>query len=131
MLALALAAALGCSSEPPVKWPELHPAKGVVKVGGKPASGGLVQFRAEDSAAADYLVTGDVGADGSFTLSTGHAQDRRGERKPGAPAGKYRVTYLPPQGDQTAGRPALPVDAPQPVTITPGDNNLPLDLPRR
>ncbi len=131
LLAAALTA-LGCSSsEQVVKWPELHPAKGIVKVGGKTVSGGFVHFRPEDSATVDFVITSEVGADGTFSLTTGHAQDRKAERKPGAPAGKYIVTYSQPQGDQTAGKSALPIQGSQPVTIGSSDNNLTVDLPAK
>jgi hypothetical protein len=131
LLAAAIAAMLGCYSDPPVKWTDTYPAKGVVKVGGKAASDGVIQFRPEDPANADFVVTADVAKDGtgSFTISTGHAHDRRGERKPGAPAGKYTVTYSPPQANQTASKPSLPITGSQPVVIITGDNNLTIDLP--
>jgi hypothetical protein len=128
---LALFVLCGCSGEPEVKWPEIHPAKGVVKAGGKPVTGGALQLRSDDAALADFHVSGDVGNDGTFTLSTGNARDRKNERRPGAPAGKFRLTYFAPQGDQTAGRPTLPVELPQPVTIAAGDNNLIIELTKK
>ena len=132
LFAAALAAVLGCYSDPPVKWPDLHPAKGIVKVGGKVVSGGFVHFRPEDAALTDFAVTSDVGVDGTFTLTTGHIRDKSLERKPGAPAGKYIVTYSMAQGDQTAGKSALPIQGPQPVTITAaGDNTLTMELPAK
>ncbi|HEY1188491.1 MAG TPA: hypothetical protein VGE74_12640, partial [Gemmata sp.] len=100
----ALAAALlGCGKDPSQPgFPDLHPVKGVVKRGGQPVSKGTVQFT-PDPAKSDFLVNSEVGADGTFTLTTVRTTDSRGERKPGAPAGKYKVTFTPPLGDQTAG----------------------------
>ena len=131
LFASCLAAMLGCSSDSGVKWPKLHPAKGIVKVGGTVASGGYVHFRPEDTNIRDFVVTSEVGTDGTFTLTTGHAQDGKKERKPGAPAGRYIVTYSPQQTDQATGRTAMPIETPQPVTISPGENSLAVDLPAK
>jgi hypothetical protein len=124
----AFALAAGCSSNADTKWPELHPAKGVVTQGGQPVSGGFVHFRGDDAALADFNVSSDVNADGTFTLSTSHSQDKKGTRKPGAPAGKYIVTYSPAQGDQSAGKVTLPTQLNQPTTIAAGENNLTVNL---
>ncbi|MBA4190982.1 MAG: hypothetical protein C0467_23600 [Planctomycetaceae bacterium] len=130
VLLFALAAA-GCSSDPATALPDVHPAKGVVKRGGKPVTGGFVQFQAENTTGADHLVSGEVGPDGTFVLTTFHALDRKGERKSGVPAGKYRVTYSAVQGDQTAGRPTPPIQLPQQVTVESGENNLTIELPAK
>ena len=131
LFALAVVCVVGCSNDPVVKWPDIHPAKGVVKAGGKAVSGGSLQLRAEDAALADFHLTADVGTDGTFNLATGNAQDKKNERKPGAPAGKFKVTYFAPQGDQTAGRPTLPVELPQPISIKTGENELVIELPKK
>jgi hypothetical protein len=129
LFAASLAAMLGCSSDSGVKWPKLHPAKGIVKVGGVTVSGGEVHFRPEDTNIRDFNIRSEVEADGTFTLTTAHSQDGKKERKPGAPVGKYIVTYSAQQNDQTTGRTAMPVESTQPVTIAPGENNLTVDLP--
>lgn len=131
LFALAVALVAGCSNGPVVKWPDIHPAQGVVKSGGKAVSGGSLHLRADDASLSDLHVTADVGADGAFSLVTGHAQDKKNERKPGAPAGPFKVTYFAPQGDQTAGRPTLPIELQQPLTIKAGDNDLTIDLPKK
>src|SRR6476646_7715794 len=84
---------VGCSSErPPVPFGELVEVSGVVKRGGKPLSGGVVQFLPEANKD-DFLVNSEVATDGKFALSTVRVADKRGERKAGALAGKYRVVY--------------------------------------
>lgn len=127
-LFVVVALAHGCSAgreQPP--FPELHPVKGTVQKGKAPVSGGLLQFtRADDNG--EFLVNSEVAADGTFSLSTVRATDTRGERKPGAPAGAYKVTYSPPYNDQTAGA-IKPIVLPQQVTVQPGENNLTVEVP--
>jgi len=106
---------------------ELHPVKGVITSGGKPVSGGVVRFVSEPDKP-DFLMNGEVKSDGTFSLSTVRTNDREGERKSGAPAGKYRVTYTPNAGDQTAGY-VQPVTLPNLVTVEAKANDLKLDLP--
>ncbi|MBY0459878.1 MAG: hypothetical protein K2V38_21375 [Gemmataceae bacterium] len=128
LLAALLGALAGCGGNQP-PFPDLHPAKGVVKRGGSPVASGTVQFTPDK--AADFLVNAEVGADGTFALTTVRGTDSAGERKPGAPAGAYRVTYTPPLGDQTAGGRVNPINLPNPVTVAPGENNLTLELPKK
>jgi hypothetical protein len=111
-------------------FPDLSPVKGVVKKGGSPVKGGAVQF-APDPDRPDFLVNSEVGQDGTYSLSTVRTTDSRGERKPGAPPGTYKVTYTPPLGDQTAGGQINPIDLPNKVTVKAGDNDIPLDLPKK
>lgn len=119
----------GCSSgSGGVTWPELYPVKGTVTQGSKPVSGGYLQFRLQDGSP-DYLVSGQVGADGTFTLLTSHAQEKNGTRKPGVPAGTYKVMYAPPSGDQTTGGSIEPIPLVKPITVNPGDNDIPITLP--
>jgi hypothetical protein len=80
----------------------VFPVKGRVLVGGKPAVRATVIFHPK-AAAADALAeqapprpSGEVQADGSFTLSTYTAGD-------GAPAGDYRVTISWPSGSSPIG----------------------------
>ena len=130
-LATVTAALVGCGSGPSQPdFPDLHPVKGVVKRGGQPVSKGVVQF-APDPAKSDFLINSEVGTDGTFTLTTVRTTDSKGERKPGAPAGKYKVTFTPPLGDQTAGGQINPIDVPTPATVAPGDNTLTIELPKK
>lgn len=124
----ALSGCGGGSNQP--DFPDLNPVKGVVKRGGAPAKGGSVQF-APDPAKPEFMINSVVGDDGSFALSTVRSTDSKGERKPGAPAGTYKVTYTPPLGDQTADGHVHPVDAPKPVTVKAGDNDLVVELPAK
>jgi hypothetical protein len=111
-------------------FPDLHPVKGVVKLAGKPVNRGVVQFTSVPERP-EFLVNSEVGDDGTFTLSTVRTTDKRGERKPGAPPGRYRVTYSPPLGDQTAGPVGEPITAPQLVTVSAGTNELTIELPKK
>jgi hypothetical protein len=132
-LAPALAALLvGCGgggSQP--AFPDLYPAKGVVKRGGQPVAGGSVRFTPEPDRP-EFLVNAEVGPDGTFSLSTVRTTDKAGERKPGAPAGRYRVTYMPPAGDQTAGGVSFaPVEAQSAVTVASQENDLTIELTKK
>lgn len=77
----------------------------------------------------DFLINSEVASDGTFSLSTVRTTDKRGERRPGAPAGQYKVIYEPRLGDQTADRYREPVTLPKPVTIEAKSNQLTIDLP--
>lgn len=111
-------------------FPDLHPVKGVVKRDGAPVKGGAVAF-APNPAQPDFLINSEVGPDGTFELSTVRTTDRSGERKKGAPAGNYKVTFTPPLGDQTAGGALGPVDVPKPATVAAGPNDLTVELPKK
>jgi hypothetical protein len=126
LLAASLVALAGCSSGSQVDWPELFPVKGTVTQGGKSLSGGNLLFHQTGSA--EYLVSGNVEADGTFTLNTAHARDR-GTRKTGAPTGKYRVTYTPLIVEPST--PSDPIDLKNAVTIEARENALSLDLPKK
>jgi hypothetical protein len=80
-LVVALAAS-SCSSG------SLHPVRGKVVVGDKPAAGALVMFHPEGGDLNDVPASGVAGEDGTFTLATGD--------KAGAHAGKYVVTIVWP-----------------------------------
>lgn len=132
LAAFTLAALLvGCggkSAQP--AFPDLHPVKGVVKRGGQAVAGGSVRFT-PDPDRPEFLVNSEVGPDGTFLLSTVRTTDKDGERRLGAPAGKYRVAYLPPAGDQTAGGSTTPVELPDAVTVPAPDNDVTIDLTKR
>ncbi|MBA4065341.1 MAG: hypothetical protein C0501_16845 [Isosphaera sp.] len=123
-LAVSAALAAGCGGGGP-DLPELHPVKGTVRRGGQPVTAGSVQFATDPPN--DLMVTGAVGPDGTYTLSTARMTDKTPERKPGAPAGVYRVTYTPPLGDQTAGGDQGPIPAGL-ATVTAGPNDIPVDV---
>lgn len=125
-----LAAVVGCGgggSQP--DFPAVHPVTGTITKSGKPVSGGVVRF-APDPDKQEFMINSEVGPDGSFKLSTVRATDRSGERKPGAPAGKYVVTYTPMVADQTTGL-MEPVVLAQPVTVEAKENKLTLELPKK
>lgn len=129
LLLLALLAFAGCDSgtnQP--AFAELHPVRGTVMRGGKPVAGGAVQFAAapEDGS---FMINSDVLPDGTFQLSTVRTTDTQGERKTGAPAGSYRVTYMPVVVDQTAGN-VEPITLNKEVTVEAKDNDLTIELPR-
>ena len=79
---------------------ELHTVKGVVKRGGQPMKGGMIKF-IPDPDKPEFLINALVQSDGSFSLTTVRTTDTKGERKNGAPAGNYKVTYMPDLADQT------------------------------
>src|SRR5262245_1588899 len=119
---LSLAMLLGCQeNKPKGDLPPLHPAKGKVVRGGTPVGGGLVQFQT-DPAMPDLIVNSEVKPDGTFELQTLHALSQK--KAPGAPAGTYTVTYLPPATDQNI----VPVIPAQTYPIQAGTNELTIDL---
>ena len=111
------------------KFDDLHPVAGTISAAGKPVSGGTVRFM-PDPDKPDFLINSEVGTDGRFKLTTVRTNDSVGERKPGAPAGKYKVTYTPSVVDQTSGYKA-PVTLPAPVSVEAKDNDLKIQLPKR
>ena len=121
--ALVVLAAAGCGGP---EGPATHPAGGrVVYAGGAPMPGGMVQFLPQGGGDSTL---GAVGKDGAFTLFT--LAD--GKKFPGAVAGNYRVTVLPPLGSGSAGQ-----AAPRPMTLSgmytvrpEGGNDFTLVLPR-
>ena len=129
LVAAGLLSGCGSGAKQP-DFPELHPAKGVIKRDGQPVRGGSVRFT-PDPDGPDFVVNAEVGADGTYALTTVRTTDARGERKTGAPAGTYKVTYTPQLGDQTAGAQSAPVTLSKPVTIAAGDNDITLELPKK
>jgi hypothetical protein len=131
LFALLAAAACGCGKDgKQPDFPDLHPVKGTVTRGGAPVKGGAVQFY-PDPARPDFLINSEVGADGTYTLSTVRTTDKSGERKPGAPAGTYKVTFTPPLGDQTAGGAVNPIELTKTFTVNAGNNDIPIDLGKK
>jgi hypothetical protein len=80
---------VGCPSSGSGK---LLPAEGKVTLNNKPLGSGTVTFVPADGKAALSTgnPTGEIQSDGSYKLTTGG--------KPGAPAGKYKVTVTPTPG---------------------------------
>ncbi|MCX7664206.1 MAG: hypothetical protein N2112_01520 [Gemmataceae bacterium] len=130
-LMMALLGILGCNNESQQPdFPNLHPVKGVVKLGGQPVKGGTVQFVPEPDRP-EFLINSEVSTDGTFTLSTVRTTDRKGERRAGAPTGNYRVTYIPMISDQQAGGIVEPVTTSQLITVQEGPNDLTISYPAR
>lgn len=129
VFALGLLAGCGSDKKQP-DFPDLSPVKGVVKRDGQPVKGGAVRFT-PDPDKPEFLINSEVGADGTFALTTVRTTDSKGERKPGAPPGKYKAAYTPPLGDQTAGGPTGAVEATKPVTVSAGNNEVTVELPKK
>lgn len=107
---------------------ELNAVTGVVKRNGQPVKGGKLTFTL-DPDKQEFGVNAVVGSDGTYTLTTYRLTDSSGERKPGAPAGTYKVTYVPDITDQTSGGSMEPVRLTTSVTVAAGANTLNIDLP--
>ncbi len=118
LLAVALLAWPGGCGRPP-DLPRTFAVKGkVVYKDGTPLAGGMVDFRPAGTAAGS--VSGQVGPDGTFTLTT---RTDRGAA-PGAPEGEYSVTVMPKlDGDQTKTHGFRPAAVRQKVTVKPDDSN--------
>jgi hypothetical protein len=129
LLLAALVAGCGGGGNQPT-FPELAPVKGAVKRGGQPVKGGTVQF-VPDPERPEFLTNSEVGADGTFTLTTVRTTDKSGERKTGAPLGKYKAVYQPPLADQTAGGQLDPITVPGPFEVKAGGNEIMIELPKK
>jgi hypothetical protein len=87
--------------------PALYPVRGQVFFAGQPAAGAQVVFHpvagraAAEAAARPILPTGDVQADGSFTLKTHPLGD-------GAPDGEYSVVIVWLEREKTTGEGVVP-----------------------
>src|SRR5262245_8170015 len=106
--------------------PPLNTVKGQVLLGKKPAGKGSLVF-APDTPIRDVSILAEVGDDGRFEVVTIDTSGRGAPRSPGAPEGTYRVTYLPFAADQADA--PLPVEAPAPVQVKAGDNEITIQLP--
>jgi hypothetical protein len=107
---------------------DLHPVKGVIKRAGQPVKGGQVRFLL-DPEKPEFNSNSVVNEDGSYSLTTYRTTDKSGERKPGAPAGTYKVSYVPDLADQSTGGSMQAIPIPKPVTVVAGENTINLDLP--
>ena len=125
LLPIILLAGCGGSQSP---FAELYPVKGVVLRDGQPVQKGMIQFTGA-SGNASFIVNSEVGADGTFALTTVRTTDSNGERKSGAPAGSFTVTYTP-FSDQRNGD-INPVALPKPIAVEAKPNELRIDLPKK
>lgn len=120
---------VGCRDDKQPKFGELHPVKGVVLSGDTPIKSGSVRFLPQPDNP-DFLINSEIGPDGTFQLATVRTTDRSGERRAGAPPGKYKVTFNPAIADQTAGF-REPVTLPTVFTVEAKANDLKIVLPKK
>jgi hypothetical protein len=106
----------------------LHPVSGKITYGGQAPGGGMIKFEPVP-ANEEFMVNGLLDAEGNFQLTTVRSTDSQGERKSGAPAGEYKVVFIPKNEDQTVGY-VPPVTLPTPVKIEAKENVLTLDAPK-
>lgn len=76
---------MGCGSDPE---PALYPVRGTIFRGGKPVTGGTVQFLNQSES--NVCAVGEIGSDGSFKLST----LRKNIKQNGAMTGAYKAIIL-------------------------------------
>jgi hypothetical protein len=127
VLTVALLFVVGCSGKQP-EFADLHPVGGKVQLGSTSLAGGSLRFNPLDDKG-EFIVNGEVDAEGSFTLSTVRTTDSKGERRPGAPIGEYNVVYTPESVDQLTDSP--PITLPHKVVIEAKENTLTLEVPNR
>lgn len=122
---------VGCGTETTQPtFADLQSVTGVVTWNGTPANGGSIRFN-PDPATPEFSINSEVGADGTYALTTVRTTDKMGERKTGAPLGKYKVVYTPPLTTQTPTGLPLFVELPTPVTVVAGSNNIPVEVGKK
>jgi hypothetical protein len=101
--------------------PKTYPVTGtVVFKGGGPLAKASILFTPVGDTS--FSVSGDVGDNGSFTLST----VKGAEKVTGAPEGEYRVSIqLPIRADQ---RPVPPIVLPRTYRVEPKENVFPIEV---
>jgi hypothetical protein len=105
-LTFVLAAAPGCGGG--TSTANTHAVSGkVTGPDGSPLAGGMVSF--DGIGAKGHKATGDIGPDGSYSLSTSEPGD-------GAPEGEYRISVADAQGKTLKADPAN-------ATVTAGKEN--------
>ena len=85
--------------------PKLYPVAGSVLFEGKPAAGFMVEFSSQAADTRGLSASGQVAADGSFTLTT----RLRGVGRSGAVAGPHLVVVIPPPAAVVPSSAVLPV----------------------
>ncbi len=137
-LCVLVSCTLGCGEA----GPKTYPVTGKVTIGGEPADGLQITFEPADNTM--EIASGNVGADGTYTLYTGVSG------KPGAMPGKYTVLLTDPSDesymdegpapgldetteDPTAGGaggrvPQEYQDNPKQVEVTAGDNKIDIEI---
>jgi hypothetical protein len=119
-LLVLLAAAPGCKKGGDM--PATYPVGGeVLYRGGQPMKGGVVQLRLAGDTTCTVL--GDIGEDGTFTLSTLKGK----QRVPGAPEGDYEVSVLPSLTQEKMR--VTPIPYKGSFHVGPGENHLRIELP--
>jgi len=114
--AVAVLLTVGCAGG---KMPKTHEVKGTVTYkDGKVLEGGSVRLQSQG--ASDVTISGDIGPDGKFTVSTIGTEGKT----TGAPEGQYTLSVTAPMGADRSV-PALIVTKPSSVTVKPGES---LDL---
>lgn len=106
--------------------PTTHPVSGkVINKRGKAWPGGTITFQLDKDPTVN--ATGEIGKDGSFSLTTHYVSRNSGASKPGAPVGQYTVTVEPAYGEE------LPTSikgssVSQKFTVVAGDNNFTVEV---
>jgi hypothetical protein len=124
LAALALSCSVGCrGSDRPGKDYKFSPVKGRVLAGDAPLTKGTVEFSPIDDP--NFVSTGELQPDGSFTLTT----RMPGKTASGAPEGDYRVRInVPPEPGST--RPPNPIGINETYTVKPGENDFTIQTAR-
>jgi hypothetical protein len=116
---LVLVTFAGCGK--PVNLPKLSPVKGVVVRGGQPVQSGKLELKAQPDNP-DMMVNAQVDPTGHFEVVS---MDRDGKKRPGAPEGSYKLTYIP----QATDHKIEPVEVPVIFTVEPKANEWTVELP--
>jgi hypothetical protein len=115
---------VGCAGD---SLPELHLLSGTITRNGELVTQGGLILLPDPPNGSNLIVNAAVRPDGTFTAQT-EQTTREGKLtiQPGAPAGTYRVVYHPPSNGSKSG---LEVELQDWITVSPGANNIALELP--
>jgi hypothetical protein len=120
LLFIVAAVVAGCSRNTSQELPPLHPAKGKITHNGKTVGKGHVRFTPETNQ--DYTIFSQVDENGAFDLVT----VRGGKESKGAPAGEFKVFYIPDTGGEQSV--SAPIETTKTFTIEAKPNELTIEL---
>lgn len=128
LIVLILGMVSGCGT---ASGPTTYPVRGtVVFAGGQPWTGGTITFKSTSDPG--MMASGDIQADGRFTLTTYYVVAGQARTKPGAIAGEHTVTVEEPEPAVRRGpaSEARSIVLPKKYQVEAKENSLVIETPR-